>query len=148
MASLVRRFGVPFIVWTDHKNLEYIKSAKRLYSRQARWALFSSHFNFSISYQPGSKNIKPNVLSLIFDHSERLSFSEPIVPQKCFVSAVTWKIELKVHTASQGVTLPPGCSPGPLFVSEIWHYSWPSDQCWGMLLLKVMHYNIALFLKK
>ena len=30
----------PFIVWTDHKNLEYIKQAKRLNSRQARWALF------------------------------------------------------------------------------------------------------------
>lgn len=30
----------PFIVWTDHKNLEYIRSAKRLNSRQARWALF------------------------------------------------------------------------------------------------------------
>ncbi|KAL0198466.1 hypothetical protein M9458_007006, partial [Cirrhinus mrigala] len=28
--------GVPFIVWTDHKNLEYIRSAKRLNSRQAR----------------------------------------------------------------------------------------------------------------
>ncbi|KAG1941543.1 retrotransposable element [Pimephales promelas] len=28
--------GVPFIVWTDHRNLEYIRSAKRLNSRQAR----------------------------------------------------------------------------------------------------------------
>ncbi len=36
--------GVPFIVWTDHKNLEYIKSAKRLNSRQARWALFFRSF--------------------------------------------------------------------------------------------------------
>ncbi|KAI3358251.1 hypothetical protein L3Q82_003249 [Scortum barcoo] len=26
----------PFLVWTDHKNLEYIRSAKRLNSRQAR----------------------------------------------------------------------------------------------------------------
>ncbi len=38
--------GVPFIVWTDHKNLEYIKSAKRLNSRQARWALFFGRFDF------------------------------------------------------------------------------------------------------
>ncbi len=30
-----------FVVWTDHKNLEYIKSAKRLNSRQSWWALFS-----------------------------------------------------------------------------------------------------------
>ena len=27
----------PFIVWTDHRNLSYIQSAKRLSSRQARW---------------------------------------------------------------------------------------------------------------
>lgn len=27
---------VPFLVWTDHKNLEYIRTAKRLNSRQAR----------------------------------------------------------------------------------------------------------------
>ncbi len=110
--------GVPFIVWTDHKNLKYIKSAKRLNSRQARWALFFGRFDFSISYRPGSKNIKPDALSRIFDHSDRPSFSEPIVPQKCFVSAVTWEIESKVRTASQGVTPPSGCPPGRLFVPE------------------------------
>ena len=27
---------VPFLVWTDHKNLEYLHSTKRLNSRQAR----------------------------------------------------------------------------------------------------------------
>lgn len=27
----------PFLVWTGHKNLEYIKKAKRLNSCQARW---------------------------------------------------------------------------------------------------------------
>ncbi|KAI3355594.1 hypothetical protein L3Q82_018423 [Scortum barcoo] len=42
----------PFIVWTDHKNLEYLKSAKRLNSRQARWALFFSRFRFTLSYRP------------------------------------------------------------------------------------------------
>ncbi len=32
--------AIPFVVWTDHKNLAYIQSAKRLNSRQAHWALF------------------------------------------------------------------------------------------------------------
>ncbi len=104
MASLVRRFGVPFIVWTDHKNLEYIKSAKRLNSRQARWALFFGRFDFSISYRPGSKNIKPDALSHIFDHSDRPSFSKPIVPQKIFVSAVTWEMYVRhVRRSTQHV---------------------------------------------
>ncbi len=47
----------PFLVWTDHKNLEYIRSAKRLSSRQARWALFFDRFDFTLSFRPGSKNV-------------------------------------------------------------------------------------------
>ncbi|KAF7647357.1 hypothetical protein LDENG_00173640 [Lucifuga dentata] len=31
---------LPFLVWTDHRNLEYIKTAKRLNSCQARWVFF------------------------------------------------------------------------------------------------------------
>lgn len=39
-----------FIVWTDHRNLEYIRSAKRLNSRQARWALFQAfQFQYLLS---------------------------------------------------------------------------------------------------
>ncbi|KAI3372638.1 hypothetical protein L3Q82_023114 [Scortum barcoo] len=44
----------PFVVWTDHKNLAYIQAAKRLNSRQARWALFFSRFDFVLTYRPGS----------------------------------------------------------------------------------------------
>jgi len=53
----------PFIVWTDHKNLEYIRQAKRLNSCQARWTLFFNRFLFTLSYRPGSQNIKPDALS-------------------------------------------------------------------------------------
>ncbi len=30
--------SLPFIVWTDHRNVEYFRSAKRLNARQTRWA--------------------------------------------------------------------------------------------------------------
>ena len=40
----------PFIMWTDHKNLEYLCTAKLLNSRQAIWALLFTWFNFSLSY--------------------------------------------------------------------------------------------------
>ncbi|KAL0199034.1 hypothetical protein M9458_007574, partial [Cirrhinus mrigala] len=46
----------PFQIITDHWNLEYIREAKRLNLRQARWALLFSRFNFTITYRPGSKN--------------------------------------------------------------------------------------------
>ncbi|KAG1927325.1 retrotransposable element [Pimephales promelas] len=110
--------GVPFIVWTDHKNLEYIRTAKRLNSRQARWALFFGRFDFTLSYRPGSKNIKPDSLSRIFDFSERPATPECILPETIFVSALTWEIEAKVKRALEGVTPPPGCPPNRLFVPE------------------------------
>ncbi|KAL0177020.1 hypothetical protein M9458_025914, partial [Cirrhinus mrigala] len=110
--------GVPFIVWTDHKNLEYIRSAKRLNSRQARWALFFGRFDFSISYRPGSKNIKPDALSRVFDRSERFSTPERIIPEGLVISALTWEVETKVRAALEGVTPPSGCPPSRLFVPE------------------------------
>lgn len=37
----------PFLVLMDHRNLEYLCAIKRLNPRQARWALFFTHFHFS-----------------------------------------------------------------------------------------------------
>ncbi|KAI2665690.1 Transposon Tf2-9 polyprotein [Labeo rohita] len=48
----------------------------------------------------------------------RSSSPEPILPQKVVISVVAWEIESKVRTASEGVTPPPGCPPGHLFVPE------------------------------
>uniref|UniRef100_A0A4W5JRV3 Gypsy retrotransposon integrase-like protein 1 n=1 Tax=Hucho hucho TaxID=62062 RepID=A0A4W5JRV3_9TELE len=110
--------GVPFIVWTDHKNLEYIRSAKRLNSRQARWALFFGRFDFSLSYRPGSKNVKPDALSRVFDRSERPATPECILPERLIMSTLTWEIESRVKSALEGVTPPSGCPPSRLFVPE------------------------------
>ncbi len=43
---------------------------------------------------------------------------ECIIPERLVVSAVTWEIESKVRTALEGVTPPPGCPTGWLFVPE------------------------------
>lgn len=59
---------IPFTVWTDHNNLVYLQSAKRLISRQARWALFLGRFNFTLTYCPSSRNVKPDTLSRQLDH--------------------------------------------------------------------------------
>ena len=39
----------PVLIWTDHKNLTYIREAKRLGPRQAHWALLFSWFNFTLT---------------------------------------------------------------------------------------------------
>lgn len=54
------------VVWTDHKNLAFIQSARCLKSRQPRWALFLGRLRFTLMYRPESKNIKPHALSCQF----------------------------------------------------------------------------------
>jgi hypothetical protein len=57
----------PFLVWTYHRNPEYIRAVKKLNPRQARWALFFARFQFTVSYRPGSKNVKADTLSRLND---------------------------------------------------------------------------------
>ncbi len=78
----------PFLVLTDHRNLEYIRSAKRLNPRQARWSLFFSRFEFKVTYRTGSKNGKADALSRQFDHLPILNTSEPILPSTIFLAPV------------------------------------------------------------
>ncbi len=110
--------NVPFIVWTDHRNLEYIRSAKRLNARQARWALFFGRFEFSISYRPGSKNGKPDALSRQFGSTEGASSKEVILPHHCVVGAAVWGVEQTVKRALSHVTRSPRAPEGALFVPE------------------------------
>ena len=53
----------PIQVITDHKNLEYFMSTKKLNRRQVRWSLFFSDFNFTITYRPGSLQTQADALS-------------------------------------------------------------------------------------
>lgn len=63
VAALAREAVHPFQV-LDHRNLEYLKSAKHLNSCQV-WFIFT-HFHFKVCYIPGAKNIKADVLSCQF----------------------------------------------------------------------------------
>ncbi len=38
---------------TDHKNLEYFMSSKKLSHHQARWAEFLVQFNMKVQFRPG-----------------------------------------------------------------------------------------------
>lgn len=105
----------PFIVWTDHKNLSYIQSAKRLNSRQARWSLFFGRFDFTIAYRPGSRNVKPDALSRQFSVTDTPE-TDSIVPPSCIVATLTWDIEEKVRQSQISEPDPGTGPPGRLFV--------------------------------
>ncbi len=51
----------PFLVWTDHKNLEYIRPAKRLNARQA-----SGPFPLTVSRLPRPIALAPKMPDLMF----------------------------------------------------------------------------------
>lgn len=52
-----------FKVLTDHKNLRYFYSERRLTERQVRWSEFLSRFQFTLEWRPGRKGGLPDALS-------------------------------------------------------------------------------------
>jgi len=52
----------PVEIWTDHKNLEYFMTAKKLNRRQAHWSLYLACFNFKLTHCPGRSMGKPDAL--------------------------------------------------------------------------------------
>uniref|UniRef100_A0A3Q2VWQ2 Gypsy retrotransposon integrase-like protein 1 n=1 Tax=Haplochromis burtoni TaxID=8153 RepID=A0A3Q2VWQ2_HAPBU len=108
--------GQPFLIWTDHKNLLYLRTAKRLNPRQARWSLFFARFNFTLSYRPGSRNTKPDALSRQYSSDSGASSPATILPAACVVGALTWEIEETIRQALPGDPDPGTGPPGRRFV--------------------------------
>src|SRR6266568_3693632 len=53
----------PIEIHTDHKNLEYFMTAKKLNRRQARWSLELANFDFTLVHKPGRTMGKADSLS-------------------------------------------------------------------------------------
>ncbi|KAL0185639.1 hypothetical protein M9458_017309, partial [Cirrhinus mrigala] len=108
----------PFLVLTDHRNLEYIRGAKRLNSRQARWALFFTRFDFRITYRPGSKNGKADALSRQFDPQVDPNPPEFIIPSPLIVAPIRWDIMGEITEAQSTDPIPPECPRDRVYVPE------------------------------
>jgi len=66
-------------IWTNHKNLEYFMTAKKLNRCQARWSLHLARFDFLLHHRPGRTMGKPDTLSRRADHRNAASDNENIV---------------------------------------------------------------------
>jgi hypothetical protein len=53
----------PFVIITDHANLQYWKSPQNLKRRTARWHADLQEYDYQIQYIPGNTNIPADVLS-------------------------------------------------------------------------------------
>ena len=69
----------PVEIWTDHKNLEYFMTAKKLNRRQAHWSLYLACFDFKLIHRPGRSMGKPDTLSRRLDHSNGASDNEDVI---------------------------------------------------------------------
>lgn len=111
----------PFLVWIDHKNLKYIKIAKHLNSKRARWALFVSCFNFSLSYSPGSRHMKPDALSHQFTEEGGPSEPDTILSSHCLITSAQFSAEQEELGAMYQHPLPGNKHRGKLFVPVYVH---------------------------
>jgi len=55
-------------IWTDHKNLQYFMTAKKLNWRQARWSLLLARFDFVMHHHPSKSMGKMDALFCRSDH--------------------------------------------------------------------------------
>jgi len=66
-------------IWTNHKNLEYFMTAKKLNCCQAHWFLHLAKFDFLLHHRPGHTMGKLDALSRRADHGNRASDNENVV---------------------------------------------------------------------
>ncbi|KAI4874420.1 hypothetical protein NFI96_032055 [Prochilodus magdalenae] len=99
----------PFTIFTDHRNLEYMRTARRLNARQSRWALFFTRFNFTMTYRPGTKNVKADALSRLYDHPSTREAEKTILPASCIVAPILWAIIDEIQKAQASEPPPPTC---------------------------------------
>lgn len=93
--------GLPgkFVVFSDHKNLEYWKTARNLTRRQARWSLFLSRFHFEIIPKPGKTMGKSDTLSRQGQHEvkdEEDNLSQVVLNPEMFRAAASQRGQASV----------------------------------------------------
>ena len=77
---------VPFIIWTDHANLQYWKSPRNLNHRTACWHADLQEYDFQLEYIPGKTNIPSDFLSRppLADQGKTDNQSVTVIPsEKC-----------------------------------------------------------------
>ncbi|KAK3569386.1 hypothetical protein QTP86_027818, partial [Hemibagrus guttatus] len=106
----------PFLVLTDHRNLEYLRVAKWLNPRQARWALFFTRFQFLMTYCPGSKNSKADALSRQFKAQSEPVQPNLILPAATILAPVWWSLMEEIRQAHADEPPPANCPATKVFV--------------------------------
>src|SRR5258708_7018897 len=97
--------GHPINTVTDHKNLEYFTSMKKLTHQQAQWSEYLSQFNLQICFHPGRLGTKPDALTCCSDvHPGSRLDTTPTNVHPLFTP---WQLETPTSCTSR-LDYPPG----------------------------------------
>ena len=91
--------GHTTIVFSDHKNLTYFRTAQELNDRQARWSLYLLKFDIKMIHLPGSKIIQSDALSWWPDHGiEGQSKEEEMImlPENMFINLFDTNLQERI----------------------------------------------------
>ena len=61
--AYLERSRHPIVIYSDHKNLSYFTTTKKLNQQQVKWAELLASYNFQIHYWKGSENGRADALS-------------------------------------------------------------------------------------
>ena len=85
--------GTPhkFLVQSDHNNLKYFKSARKIMQRQARWMEFLEDYDFELEHLLGHTNTVADLLSRRIDLEEgvKINDSQVILPEYLFKHSIS-----------------------------------------------------------
>ncbi|KAK3512929.1 hypothetical protein QTP70_029085 [Hemibagrus guttatus] len=85
-------------------------------SDTARWALFFTRFQFSVTYRPGSKNGKADMLSRQFETTGEPMQPDLILPATAILAPVRWSLMEEIHRSHADEPPPAGCPATKVFV--------------------------------
>src|SRR6185503_16723403 len=74
----------PITIYTDHRNLEYWKTARTFNRQHAQWYQIIASYNFHIVYQPGKLSSKPDILSRRSEHDDIPNKEEVMIKDETF----------------------------------------------------------------
>jgi hypothetical protein len=90
--------GHTTVVFSDHKNLTYFRTAQKLNDRQSRWSLYLSGFDIKLIHLPGTKMIQSDALSRQPDHGLDKQETEKttMLPEGMFVNLLDLDLQQRI----------------------------------------------------
>ena len=91
----------PTIIFSDHKNLTYFRSAQKLNRWQAHWSLFLSQFKLKLVHVPGSQMVQSDALSRHSDlcpNDETNNMDITLLPDSLFIQTIDTEMHNLVAT--------------------------------------------------